>query len=296
VPNQKPVAVILLNYFGCDDTVACVGSLSSDPMFHVFIVDNSADRDERDRLKTRLGHLSRICIIAAENNLGFAKGVNIGLKKAHGLGFTRFLVLNNDTVLSPEAGSVLEAAYAQFPSSLIGPTIRWADRLNRGNYYHPYFGLIRTGTASAPESPWLFYLTGCTLAFDAAFIERAGYFDERFFMYGEDIEFSQRARQLGLTVIHLDEAIVVHAGSHSSDPTSFFYEYHINRSHLLLCFRLFERLPSRLLSLCMKMPVLACRSLFRALVNRSLNPVIGFLLSPFHIRVRPTARDPHATP
>ena len=184
---------------------------------------------------------------------------------------------------------------SSIPHRSSDPTIRWSGRLNRGNYYHPYFGLVRTGMSSTPESPWLFYLTGCTLAFDAAFIERAGYFDERFFMYGEDIEFSQRARQLGLTVVHLDEVIVVHAGSHSSDPTSFFYEYHINRSHLLLCFRLFERLPSRLLSLCMKLPVLACRSLFRALVNRSLNPVFGFLLSPFHVRIRPRQRDHHAT-
>ena len=278
------------------ETPRLASGLSLPIRFQVFIVDNSADWGEWDRLIWRLGTSPRICILEAEDNLGFSKGVNLGLKKAQVLGFTRFMVLNNDTVLSPDAGAVLETAYERYPASLIAPTIRWSGRLNRGNYYHPYFGLIHTGTASTPESPWLFYLTGCTLAFDATFIERSGYFDERFFMYGEDIEFSQRARRMGLKVVHLDETIVVHAGSHSSDPTSFFYEYHINRSHLLLCFRLFERLPSRLLSLCMKLPVLACRSLFRAICNRSLNPVSGFLLSPFHIRIRPTARDPHATP
>jgi N-acetylglucosaminyl-diphospho-decaprenol L-rhamnosyltransferase len=294
VSNPIPVAVILLNYFGCDDTEACVESLSSDARFHVFVVDNSADPGERDRIKTVLRPLSRIDIIEAETNLGFAKGVNVGLKKAQRLGFTRFLILNNDTVLSPDAGSVLEAAYERFPASLITPTIRWAGRLNRGNYYHPFLGLIRTAERPKPGPPWLYYLTGCALAFDDAFLERVGYLDERFFMYGEDVEYSQRAVRLGLNLVTLGDVIVAHAGSRSSNLASLFYEYHINRSHLLLCFLLFQNPSSRLLALCVKLPVLAGRALYRTVAHRSLNPLSAFLMSPFDASIRPAEKRPQA--
>jgi GT2 family glycosyltransferase len=134
---------------------------------------------------------------------------------------------------------------------------------------------------------WLYYLTGCALAFDAKFLALAGCLDERFFMYGEDVEYSARAARLGLPIRILDEVLVTHFGSKSSKPASLFYEYHINRSHLMLCRCLFDKPVHQWRSLAVKLPVLLCRALHRSIAHRTPCPLIGFFLSPISLGIRP---------
>ncbi len=124
-------------------------------------------------------------------------------------GFRRFLLLNNDAVMLAGSGEILQAAYAKHPGALIAPSIRWAGEICAGTYYHRYFGLIlRKPPKSA--SGWLFYLTGCALLFDKAFLERNGLFSEAFFMYGEDVEFSVRAYANAAPVLCLPDIIIDH--------------------------------------------------------------------------------------
>jgi len=281
-------AVIILNYFGHEDTAACAASVQRHvPGAVCCIVDNSASAAERSCLQKLFGARDDVFLIFPSENLGFAAGVNRGLQAALEKGFSRFLLLNNDAVMLAGSGEILEAACAQHPGALIAPSIRWAGQICAGNYYHRYFGLILRKRPKR-ASGWLFYLTGCALLFDKVFLERNGLFSEAFFMYGEDVEFSARACFNAVPVLCLPDIIIDHAGSGSSHMASFFYEYHVARSHYLLTFFMFDKKPQQLLVLAIKMLSLLARALLRCVRFRTVTPLKALCCAPFKLLVRPS--------
>ena len=138
----QEIAVIILNYFGFEATVKCIGSVQRTLKSIVFLIDNSADPAERNRLASHFRNHDGIYIFYPSDNLGFAGGVNRGLKEAIRRGFNRFFLLNNDAILLDGIKNTLEAAFGNWPGALIAPTIRWGKSPNKGYYYHRYFGLI----------------------------------------------------------------------------------------------------------------------------------------------------------
>jgi GT2 family glycosyltransferase len=220
-------------------------------------------------------------------NCGFAAGVNLAIKEAVRSGFKRFLVLNNDAILLEEAGFQLERAYTNWPTALIAPAIRWGERINKGNFYHKYLGLIVNSQYSKSNS-WLYYFTGCALAFDMGFLDKAGLMNEKFFMYGEDIEYSFRALAKGLPVKLIDKEIVYHEGSRSAKIASFFYEYHMARMHYLLSFILLKNPLQKAISIFSKIIVLTARATIRSLRYKSASPLTALVLAPLPLRIRPT--------
>ncbi|NDY42301.1 glycosyltransferase [Dissulfurirhabdus thermomarina] len=284
--NKSSTAVIILNYFGSEATFACVNSVKRSLEANIYLVDNSADLKEKEKLQDKYREDKGVILLSPPENLGFAAGVNLGLREALSDGFSRFLVLNNDAVLLDGAGPVLTDAFARHPGSLIAPAIAWGGEVCRGRYYHKYLGLIT-------ERPWwqgkgfLFYLTGCALAFDRDLLEKVGYFDESFFMYGEDLEYCFRAARENVPIILAKEVIVEHAGSAATRKGSFFYEYNMARAHWRLSFCLSDGFWDVFRALLGKSLVLSARALFRAIKYRSISPLAAFGLAPFPLPVRP---------
>jgi GT2 family glycosyltransferase len=280
------VAVLILNYFGHEDCLACVKSVQGALNAQAFLVDNSADKREKAVIEKIFGDSLDVHMLFPRKNLGFAAGVNLAVHEAVSCGFDRFLILNNDAILLKRAGRVLNKAYKEHPGSLIAPAIRWGRRICRGNYYHKYLGFI-TEERFGERTGWLFYLTGCVLAFDRALLDKVGYFDESFFMYGEDVEYSFRAMEKGVPLILLEDELVLHKGSASAQMASFFYEYHVARSHYLLVFRILDNPLKQTLSLIGKSIALTARACIRCLRYHKLNPLIALLLAPIPLQIRP---------
>lgn len=284
---QIKTAIIILNYFGVDDTSACVQSCRENyPGSTVYLVDNSADVSERKKVEDIFRYAADVKLIFPPENLGFGAGVNLALREAVGDGFARFLVLNNDAILLEDAGAIFKKAFVEHPGSLIAPAIIWGDDICRGNYYHKYLGLI-TDKPLWESKSFLFYLSGCALAFDKTALDKIGYFDESFFMYGEDVEFTNRACERDVPVILLGDALVKHQGSKSAKVASFFYEYHLTRSHFLLSFRLCDSLPYSVIALLGKSIVMGARAVLRTVRYRNFSPLATLFLGPFPLRVRP---------
>ena len=168
----------------------------------------------------------------------------------------------------------------------MAPTIIWGEYIHSGHYYHKYLGLISRKPYWKSNS-FLYYLTGCTLAFDKTTIDILGFFDETFFFFGEDIEYSQRAIKNALPVIILPEKIIHHHGSKSAKMASLFYEYHLIRAHFLLTFRIIDTLPGQIISLLGKFFVLGSRVMVRSIRYKSISPLLGFILAPIPLRIRP---------
>ena len=283
--TQK-IAVILLNYFSSEATVKCIDSVQRTLKPTIFLVDNSADYTEQSKLERLFQKSENIHMFFPSENLGFASGVNFGLKKAIKASFNRFFLLNNDTIVLDRLKQKLDEAFAKWPGALIAPTIRWGYSLNKGYYYHKYLGFIGKKKFVKSNS-WLYYLSGCALAFDDKFLDKVGYFSEKFFMYGEDIELAYRAQSKTVPVVLIPDELVIHEGSHSARMASFFYEYHIARCHYLLCFLLFEHLLNQIIAISAKALTMTIRAIIRSVRYQSWSPLKALMLAPLPISVRP---------
>lgn len=287
--NQK-IAVIILNYFGSKNTLNCINSVQTKLNSIIFLVDNSADSKEKRKLLHAFQKNKNIHMFFPKENLGFSAGVNLAIKEAIKKGFKLFLLLNNDAILLNGAGTELRRAFNRWPTALIAPVIRWGERIHKGNFYHKYLGLI-VSTRSHKSNSWLYYLTGCALAFDVGFLDKVGLMNEKFFMYGEDIEFTFRALDKGAPVKLIDKELVYHEGSQSAGMASFFYEYHMTRMHYLLSFILFQNPLQKVLSISSKIIILTARAIIRSIRYKSSSPLTALILAPLPLRIRPLSKN-----
>ena len=273
------LCVIILNYFGCKDTIPCVRSLLSQPIDRICVVENSGDHTELENLHAALSGHAKIEIAPSGQNLGFAGGVNFALRRMLPLGFEAVVILNNDTVPPPDLIEKLVKGAEARALDLASPVIyRYPDQSilwSRGNYYNAWTGTLSTGRISGiPGS--IFYLPGCCLLVRSKVFEATGLFDEAFFMYGEDVEFCHRAARSGFRIGIIPEARIYHKTGAASGQNSLFYEFQINRGHLLLARKLFTSKGARLLALCIKTPVLFLRACLRTVRFQNGNALRGY--------------------
>ena len=279
-------AAIILNYFGFQETCSCVESVRSNLDAQFFLIDNSADPEERKRLEGEFNSSSDVRLLFPPENLGFAAGVNLGLRQAIREGYQRFLLLNNDAVLLPESGETFHKALINNPGSLIAPAIIWGESINKGSYYNKYLGLI-SDTPYLNGHGSIYYFTGCVLVFDKNFFDKVGFLDDDFFFYGEDIEYSYRAMKKNAPLVFLPENLVHHEGSKAAKKASFFYEYHILHAHWLLTFKIIDKPFNKIFAILGKLSVLFMRSALRCIKFKTLTPLVSLLMAPWNLLIRP---------
>jgi GT2 family glycosyltransferase len=273
------ICAIILNHFGFTDTVGCVESLlKSNGLGHIVVVENSVSEEELNGLETRLLGRGPVAILCSEKNLGFAGGVKFALNAIGISNFDAFLILNNDTLVPQDTVTCLETRLNNGGFDFVAPSIysypetsvMWSD----GNYYNRFTGLI-SHCPLLVMSNSIFYLSGCCLLIRSGVFQSIGYFDEAFFMYGEDVEFCYRATRKGLKFGLVPEARIFHKGSGSSGNNSLFYEYHTCRSHLLLCSKLARSPKEERCSWFLKLIVMSMRSIWRVFRFGNFNSLRG---------------------
>jgi len=243
-------ALVIVNWNGADDTLACLASVlegGGHPALTVIVDNASADRSpERiaEGLATRGIGLARAgadaaqwprgadaVLVAAEENLGFAAGCNLGLRVAVAAGCAQVVFLNNDTVVERGALDKLvlrlegdSGCFATLPML----TVHGTDRIwNCGGVVHPVLGLRRYFLAGRPRNDGTrraelrcSFFTGCCFAVrTAAFADRGG-FSERFFFGEEDFELALWMHERGLHAVCLTSAVVQHKVSVSFDAAA----------------------------------------------------------------------------
>ena len=272
------ICAIILNYFGHEDTVACVESLARQQISRIIILENSGSNDERAKLESAFEGFSKVDIIASEDNLGFARGVNHILRQYLSNPFDAFLILNNDTIASPTLIETLVNGMERHGLDCVAPVIYHYPETDivwsGGNYYNRLTGLITHRPHRLPGE--MFYLTGCCLLIRRYVFEGAGLLDESFFMYGEDIEFSSRAQRNGFVTGIVPDASLYHRASASSRNNSLFYEYHLTRGHFLLLGTLSRSKNEVYLSSLGKMLCLGLRALVRTMRYGNGNALQGY--------------------
>lgn len=218
------VYAITLNWNHPDDTIACLQSLATQtyPNLRLLVVDNGSQDDSIARIRAAYPDVE---LLARPDNGGFAKGMNCGIRHALEAGAAYTFLVNNDTYLAPDAIAQLVGA-AQPDIGLLAPIIYYADTPQRvwsiGAMFNHWLlephknprGMVDTGqwTMSLERE----FVAACGLLTPRPVWEQVGLFDERFFMYYEDLDFCLRLQRAGWRVIVQPQAKMWHKVSLSS--------------------------------------------------------------------------------
>lgn len=289
------VCAIIINYFGTKNTERCICSLSSEPLTTLMLIDNSGTEEERASMailvaKTRLtGAPFRIQSINNSENLGFGIAINRAITQdllSTG-GHDYYLLMNNDAEATPGLiTGLLQAAKDDPKLALVAPRIHWGAT---DVCYYTYQPLL--GHVSRKPFPGSFnYLSGCCLLVDKVLAPEGKLFDERFFMYGEDIDLTARAIRVGRKIACIENLTVKHEGSGSAQNGSFFYEYSVARGHVLLAATLSKTFATLLLFVIGRAFYLMLRAIIRCNRSHSWIPLRAYLLAWTPYQAKPSRK------
>lgn len=242
--DQSVIYILILNYYGRDDTRACLDSLekvSSESIFKVLLINNSRDEHFSDADLTKYSY--RVEYIEPEKNLGFCGGNNLGIQKAlsdPACGY--IMLLNNDTIVTQGGIKNLRAFCDTNPDHLVSPMIAFHSTGTlqcTGGGWSLLFGYARNinkgkNPRDIREDVVPFYLNGCCICAKKEVFNTIGFFDEHYFTYGEDIDLSIRAKRCGYQLRVLKDALIYH--KHSKSVNTRLKQYRICRS-TVICIR-----------------------------------------------------------
>lgn len=216
-------AAVVVSWEGGEATRRCVESLRAQttPPTPIVVVDNASSAAERDRLHAAFDGVPGVRLLLLDDNRQFAGGMNAGAEAALAAGAERLLLLNNDTVVAPDAVERLVAALAATPGAgIAGPRVLdvGADQreLSAGERHSVALLCVpRTllrhrahGDAPYPVSG----VMGCALLVSRACFEAVGGFSTEIAVYYEDVDFCIAAHARGFGAVIAPRAIVRHDG------------------------------------------------------------------------------------
>lgn len=252
---SKKLTVVVVNWNAGDQLRNCLQSIQGE--FPTIVVDNGSTDGSYDGIE----QLENVTLITSGENLGFGKACNLGAKHAKS---EYILFLNPDAAVfpntichslqvmdSPEyaqigifgvqlvnAAGEIERSCARFPTPrrLVTQSLG-LDRLFK-TLSHLMSDWPHESTAEVDQVMGAYFLIRKKL-----FDELRG-FDERFFMYFEEVDLSYRARQSGWKSLYLADVQAFHKGGGTSDQIKARRLFYILRSRILYADKHFGRLSS----------------------------------------------------
>ncbi len=237
---MKKVAIIILNYKLKNQVLECIKSLreSTYKNFSIFVVDNNSG----DSLEVEIGQKQEICFIQTGKNLGYAGGNNAGIKKALSENADYILILNPDTIVEPNTIVELVAGIEKYKAGIVCPkiffgnskTIWFAGKtLDLKNVLGNHKGVNEEDLGQYDQDEEINDITGAAMMVRAQVFENIGLFDERYFLYYEESDFSYRAKKAGFKLMYIYKAKVFHKNAQATGLGSPLQDYFITRNRLL---------------------------------------------------------------
>lgn len=214
-PSAAAPLVLVVAYRSDDYLGAALADLDGD--LDVVIVDNDASPGT-----ARLASAHGAKYVPTPRNVGFAAGVNVGLREAWD-GRRDVLLLNPDArVKSRDVHALHQALRANARLAAVGPQLAddqrrrqpadwpipspgqvWFDALALGRFWR------------GPR-----FIVGAVLLLRAEALAEVGEFDERYFVYAEEADWQLRAQRLGWQVRVIESITATHVGGASADDVA----------------------------------------------------------------------------
>jgi GT2 family glycosyltransferase len=223
------ISVVIVGWNAKHYLELCLESLASAPprrSMEVLVVDNASNDDSVEMIETKFPWVK---LIKSSENLGFSKGNNVAIRLAQG----RYIALVNPDVIvfpgcldsladfldqNPKVGNAgprvlnpdmsMQSTCRQFPTlwnnfcSASGLSSRFRNSRFFAGEHMFYFPHDRTLTVDV--------LVGCFSMIRREAFDSVGLLDEGLFMYGDDVDWCQRARNAGWDVVFYPGAQAIH--------------------------------------------------------------------------------------
>lgn len=298
------VSIIIINWNGWRDTIECLESILNVDYdnIEIIIIDNASSDESLKKISSWCNQRGTYCqqlsyklddfgngsiierfniennsaknsiqpilLIELAENTGFCLGNNIGMKLAASNGAKFFLILNNDTIVTPSfLKPMVEVAQQEKNIGLVGGVICYAENPDSiwfaGGSFDKYLESKREHDGdiySADKFERIFdteWVSGCMTLIPIRTYNQVGGYFEGFFIWSEEWDYSLRAKKAGFRLVIASKARIFHKVGHSlgvMKPLSYYYGTRnrliLKRMHLprslrwpFLAFFLLSRIP-----------------------------------------------------
>lgn len=257
---MRTIYISIINYNGEKDTILCLESLDklhkNDIDLNVIVIDNASQRIFKipDKKFTNFS----LKVIRNNENLGFSAGHNIAVRYALENRADYVLILNNDTRVDNKLlDNLLKVIESDRKIGVVVPKIYFEKgyEFHKDRYEEKNLGKIiwyaggimdwknvvgknrgvdevDIGLYSVLEKTEI--ATGCCMLVSKNVFKNVGFFDERFFLYYEDTDFTMRIKKSGFKLMYAPKALLWHKNAGSSGGVgSTLQDYFISRNRLL---------------------------------------------------------------
>ncbi len=232
--NEKDITVVITSFRSENKIINCINSFSSS--IKIIVIENSNDQNLKIKLEKNYTNID--CILSSEN-LGYAKGNNLGLSKVK----TKYaLIINPDAKVHSQTIKNFFLTASNKPNfAIIAPYVQESNTISDDN--------VRKDIIEVKS------VKGFAMFMNLSQFKDTGYFDENFFIYFEEIDLCRRLIKNNKKIFLDTNIKITHAGGTSHEESinyemeksrnwhwmwSTFYYY---KKHYGYVFALFKILP-----------------------------------------------------
>ncbi|MFA6715565.1 MAG: glycosyltransferase family 2 protein [Victivallales bacterium] len=238
--DRLRLGIVILNWNGMRDTLACLESLrklktKSGIQVILYLVDNASEECSPKIFEERYPEIK---LIVNDANLGYAEGNNVGIREAVRAGCRYVILLNNDTeVALGFVNEMVETAESDNAIGIVTPKLLfWSHpkkvqyaggKLNLSTGKNVIIGYGEEDNGQYDQRWETGFCTGTSILLRIDMLKKTGLLAEEYFAYHEDSEMCLRALKAGYKLFYTGKTFVLHKGSRAlggyMNPISFYY-------------------------------------------------------------------------
>lgn len=255
---MQKIVISILHYNNNEDTINCLKSLLelnlSGLEIETYVLDNGSKRG----LVLEESSFSKLNLVVLRDsvNWGFTGGHNRIYEKVQDKKFDYFLLLNNDSLMERECLRVMAEKIKDEEVGAVVPKIYFTkgmefhkDRymeqesgkvlwyaggfIDWDNVQSKHKGIDEVDRGQYDTEEEIDFATGACLLIKKEVIKKFGLFDERYFLYFEDADLSQKILKGKYKILYVPNAVLWHNNAGSSGSGSSLHDYYLTRNRML---------------------------------------------------------------
>jgi Predicted glycosyltransferases len=220
---MSKIGIVIVNYNGEKYQNDCIKSimLQTYTDFEIIVVDSLSSDNSIEKLKS---NYPSVKVIMCNENVGVAKGNNLGIKESINDGCDYTLLLNNDVEMPSDLLQILISKAAE--NIVVVPKIYyfqpndllWFDggNINWKKGIAEHWGFQKKDIESHNPEQYINYSPTCCMLINNKEFEKIGYIDEKYFMYYDDTDLCVRLSEQNIKILYVPSAKLYHKVSSST--------------------------------------------------------------------------------
>jgi GT2 family glycosyltransferase len=223
------VSVSIVNTNNCEMLLACLESLTADDHgdvdVEIVVLDNASEDGSAAAVRERF---PTVRLIAQEFRNGFGANHNTVIRATSG----RYVYILNDDTTAADWGFQKMVSYldARPRAGALGPRIVYPDGTRQDSAWR-FPSPLRTAVGALTLNQFVWaqsragkrrlvdWTSGAAMLVRRAALDEVGLFDERFFIYSEEVDLCRRIRRAGWEIHHFPDVTVTHHQFGTSEST-----------------------------------------------------------------------------